>query len=61
MIRSNTTGTIEVTHLLIPGYYDVHLDGAPSCRVVFEADIEALDAAGDQESIGYPSCQAYPS
>ena len=43
MIRSGSTGTINVTYTLIPGYYDVHLDGTTSCRVVFETDIEALD------------------
>ena len=60
LILSGTTGTIKVTHTLIPGYYDVHLDGATTRRVVFETDIEAIDAdkdeAGSRARASSPAC-----
>jgi hypothetical protein len=39
------TGTIRVTHPLLPGYYDVQLDNTPTRRVVFETELEAVAEA----------------
>jgi hypothetical protein len=48
IISSGSTATIKAMFTLVPGYYDVRLDGAASGRIAFETELEVLDMAEDR-------------